>query len=61
MKNKPDVVIPDMPVSGDGLDIAQLMNIFAAKTPPENTIKRIEALEQQVAELSGRPIPEPVL
>ena len=44
LKNKPEVVMPDIS-AGDGLDINQLMNIFASKNPPDNTIKRIEALE----------------
>ena len=39
--------------------MAQLMNIFAAKTPPDNTINRIEALEKKVQQLLDRPIPEP--
>ena len=39
--------------------MAQLMNIFAAKTPPDNTINRIEALEKKVTDLLNRPIPEP--
>ena len=39
--------------------MAQLMNIFAAKTPPDNTINRIEALEKKVQSLLDRPIPEP--
>ena len=38
-------------IKGDGLDMAQLMNMFASKNPPENTIKRIEALEKMVNEL----------
>jgi len=53
LKNKPEVVIPEMPdvKAGDGLDMAQLMNMFACKSPPDNTIKRIEALENQLANL----------
>ena len=39
--------------------MAQLMNIFAAKTPPDNTINRIEALEKKVTDLLNRPVPEP--
>ena len=58
LKNKPPIEIPDIP-AGDGLDMAQLMNIFAAKTPPDNTINRIEALEKKVTDLLNRPIPEP--
>lgn len=39
----------DMPeIKGDGLDMAQLMNMFASKNPPDNTIKRIEALEAKM-------------
>ena len=37
--------MPEMPDVGDGLNMAQLMNIFASKNPPDNTIKRIEELE----------------
>ena len=48
-------------IKGDGLDMAQLMNMFASKNPPENTIKRIEALEQQMADalakLANQPAP----
>jgi polyhydroxyalkanoate synthesis regulator phasin len=43
-------------VSGDGPDMSQLMNIFASKTPPDNTIKRIEELENQIKNL-GNPGP----
>ena len=58
LKNKPPIEIPDIP-AGDGLDMAQLMNIFAAKTPPDRTIERIEALEKKVTDLLNRPVPEP--
>ena len=47
-----------MPDVGDGLNMAQLMNIFASKNPPDNTIKRIEELEAQVKDLLSR---EPVV
>ena len=47
----------EMPeIKGDGLDMAQLMNMFASKNPPDNTIKRIEELEKQVKDLLGRPV-----
>ena len=37
------------PVSGgSGVDMNQLMNLFACKSPPDNTINRIEALENQM-------------
>ena len=37
------------PVSGgDGVDMNALMNLFACKSPPDNTINRIEALENQM-------------
>lgn len=32
-------------VGGGGPDLDQLKGIFASKLPPDNTIKRIEALE----------------
>jgi hypothetical protein len=43
--------MPEM--KGDGLDMNalmdQLQDMFASKHPPENTIKRIEELEKQMA------------
>jgi len=57
LKNKPAVEIPEMPDVGDGLNMAQLMNIFASKNPPDSTIVRIEELEKQVKDLMAR---EPV-
>jgi len=57
LKNKPPVEIPEMPDVGDGLNMAQLMNIFASKNPPDSTIVRIEELEKQVKDLMAR---EPV-
>ena len=45
----------EMPeIKGDGLDMGELMKIFATKTPPDNTIKRIEQLEGMVADLNDR-------
>ena len=38
-------------VKGDGLDMAQMMELFASKSPPDNTINRIEALEKQIAKM----------
>ena len=47
LRNRPQIA----PSSGDGgFDINQLMDIFAAKSPPDNTIKRIEELERQMAQ-----------
>ena len=46
-------VIPNMPVGGD-LDMAQLMKVFAMKSPPDSTIVRIEALEKQVKDLMAQ-------
>lgn len=43
-------------IKGDGLDMAQLMNVFACKSPPDSTIVRIEELEKQVADLAKRPV-----
>jgi len=57
LKNKPAIEIPEMPDVGDGLNMAQLMNIFASKNPPDSTIVRIEELEKQVKDLMAR---EPV-
>ena len=36
---------------GDGVDMNQLMNLFACKNPPDNTINRIEALEKQMQDV----------
>ena len=45
----------EMPeIKGDGLDMAQLMEIFASKMPPDNTINRIEELEKQMADALGK-------
>lgn len=41
-------------IKGDGLDMGQLMNMFASKQPPENTIKRIEALESELNGLKDK-------
>ena len=46
-------VMPDIK-AGDGLELASLMNIFASKNPPDNTIKRIYDLENLFKDLSGR-------
>ena len=46
-------VMPDIK-AGDGVELASLMNIFASKNPPDNTIKRIYDLENQFKDLSGR-------
>ena len=43
-------------IKGDGLDMAQLMNVFACKSPPDSTIVRIEELEKQVKALAARPV-----
>ena len=34
--------------------MAQLMNMFASKNPPDNTIKRIEALEAELAAVKDK-------
>ena len=61
LKNRAPVEMPE--IKGDGLDMGQLMNMFASKNPPENTIKRIEDLERmmkdandKLAELANRPV-----
>ena len=46
-------IMPDIK-AGDGLELSSLMNIFASKNPPDNTIKRIYDLENQFKDLSGR-------
>ena len=50
------MVMPE--IKGDGLDMAQLMNMFASKNPPENTIVRIEELEKQMQDLLNKEEPE---
>ena len=64
LKNRAPVEMPE--IKGDGLDMGQLMNMFASKNPPENTIKRIEDLEKmmkdalaQLADLASRPSGQP--
>ena len=54
LKNRAPVELPE--IKGDGLDMATLMNMFASKNPPDNTIKRIEELEKMVKDLMGRPV-----
>ena len=50
LKNKAPIMnLPE--VKGDGLDMAQMMELFASKSPPDNTINRIEALEKQIAKM----------
>lgn len=44
---------PGEPHPAPSVDIAALSKNFASKNPPDNTIKRIEALEKMVAEGSG--------
>jgi len=55
LKNRAPAIMPE--IKGDGIDMGELMKIFACKTPPDNTIIRIEALEAQMANLN----PEDVL
>ena len=52
LKNQPPVELPE--IKGDGLDMGELMKLFAAKTPPDNTIKRIENLESMVTDLNDK-------
>jgi len=47
------VEIPEIK-AGDGLELAQLMSLFASKNPPDNTIKRIYDLETMVKDLGSR-------
>ena len=56
LKNRQPMVMPE--IKGDGLDMAQLMNMFASKNPPENTIVRIEELEKQMLDLLNKKEPE---
>ena len=44
--------MPDMPeMKGDGVDMNALMKMFAMKSPPDNTIVRIQALEDALKKL----------
>lgn len=60
LKNRPvagpPVEIPPMPEmkAGDNIDINQLMNIFASKQNPDNTIKRIYDLENGLKDTNSR-------
>jgi transcription termination factor NusB len=56
LKNKTPVAAPIMPdiKAGDGLDMQQLMSLFASKSPPDNTIKRIYDLETAMQEMNGK-------
>lgn len=49
LESKPAPVI-----EGGKLDMNELYNIFAMKTPPESTIDRIKALEEKAADLLAR-------
>ena len=51
LKNRAPAVMPEIK-GGDGLDMGEMMKIFACKTPPDNTIVRIEALEAQMSKLN---------
>ena len=53
MKKKAAIVhLPEVSSKGgDGIDMAQMMELFASKSPPDNTINRIEALEKQIAKI----------
>ena len=44
--------MPEM--KGDGIDMNQLMDLFACKSPPDNTIVRIEELEKQMKDAMNR-------
>jgi len=50
--NRAPMVLPE--IKGDGIDMGELMKIFATKTPPDNTIKRIEELEAMMADMNDR-------
>ena len=46
--------MPMPEIKGDGLDMGELMKHFAMKSPPDNTIKRIEVHEKQMEEALTR-------
>jgi len=37
-------------MTGDGMDMNEMMKLFACKSPPDNTINRIEALEKKMGD-----------
>jgi len=42
---------PQVQMSGDGgVDMNEMMKLFACKSPPDNTINRIQALEDKMAD-----------
>ena len=45
--------MPDIK-AGDGLELNTLMNLFATKNAPDNTIKRIFDLENGLKDINGR-------
>lgn len=49
LKNQAPAVMPE--VKGD-FDMGEMMKIFACKTPPDNTINRIAALEEMMKNLN---------
>ena len=57
LQNRPigsaPVEMPDIK-AGDGLELSHLMNLFASKNPPDNTIKRIFDLENGLKDLKDR-------
>jgi len=44
-------------IKGDGLDMGQLMKMFACKSPPDNTINRIAKLEEEMEKLKNKKAP----
>ena len=46
---------PQVQMSGDGgMDMNEMMKLFACKSPPDNTINRIQALEDKMADQNGK-------
>ena len=41
-------------IKGDGLDMSELMKMFASKNPPDNTINRIKALEDMMSDVNKK-------
>ena len=50
LKNQAPPELPE--IKGDGLDMGEMMKIFAAKTAPDLTIKRLEALENNIIDIN---------
>lgn len=51
-------IVHDTKIIKQGADMDELLTVFASKLPPDNTIKRIEALEKLVHDLMNKKAPD---